>query len=206
MGGLSIIMLLAAFSRHVMLRAKPEASPDQPTLRVVRFFACAPLRLRMTFLHSRKALGGLVGGLSIIMLLAAFSRHVMLRAKPEASPDQPTLRVVRFFACAPLRLRMTFLHSRKVGWWGYVDFGFSLGDGMCWLRLICGACWNHAAPDWYSALNINLYVPLACALKWGLNPNRTTCPRPSGMVERAASPAILSAPISHPLRSVSRSE
>ena len=31
----------------------------------------------------------------------------MLRAKPEASPDQPTVRVVRFFACAPLRLRMT---------------------------------------------------------------------------------------------------
>ena len=62
---------------------------------------------------NRKALGGLVGGLSIIMLLAAFSRHVMQRAKPEASPDQPTLRVVRFFACAPLRLRMTFLHRRK---------------------------------------------------------------------------------------------
>jgi hypothetical protein len=31
----------------------------------------------------------------------------MLRAKLEASPDQPTLRVLRFFACAPLRLRMT---------------------------------------------------------------------------------------------------
>ena len=49
-------MPLAAVSRHVMLRAKPEASPDQPTLRVVRFFACAPLRLRMTFLNNRKTL------------------------------------------------------------------------------------------------------------------------------------------------------
>ena len=39
--------------------------------------------------------------------VAELKQPVMLRAKPEASPDQPTLRVVRFFACAPLRLRMT---------------------------------------------------------------------------------------------------
>ena len=40
-------------------------------------------------------------------VLPEFKQPVMLRAKPEASPDQPTVRVVRFFACAPLRLRMT---------------------------------------------------------------------------------------------------
>ena len=40
-------------------------------------------------------------------MLPEFKQPVMLRAKPEASPDQPTVRVVRFFACAPLRLRMT---------------------------------------------------------------------------------------------------
>ena len=40
-------------------------------------------------------------------MLPELKQPVMLRAKPEASPDQPTVRVVRFFACAPLRLRMT---------------------------------------------------------------------------------------------------
>ena len=51
----------------------------------------------------------------------------------------------------------------------------------------------------YRALNSVLYVPLACALNWGLYPISTTLPSPTGTQASAARPCSFSWPSSQPL-------